>query len=60
MGLGKRRRETHRLTRITTLLITARLLGVHEVHLAPYRTKPIASNPGHLKRLIDAHKSKGA
>jgi len=38
------------------MLITARLMGVPEYQLAPYRVKPIVSNLGRLRELINEHR----
>lgn len=52
MQPSKARRAARRL-RVASLLITARLVGVPEHHLAPYRAKPIVSNLGALQALIN-------
>lgn len=52
MQPSKARRAARRI-RVASTLITARLVGVPESALAPYRTRLLASNLGKLQALIN-------
>ena len=55
MQPSKARRAARRI-RVASMLITARLVGVPEHHLAPYRARPVVSNLGALQTLINHHR----
>ena len=55
MQPSKARRAARRL-RVASMLITARLVGVPESHLAPFQAKPVVSNIEKLQALINKHR----
>lgn len=55
MQPSKAKRAARR-RRVASLLVTARLVGVSEIALGPYRVRPVVSDTNRLQALINRYR----